>query len=81
MTQVITQIGNSEGVAIPREIREKSGLKKGVKVNIELTHDKRVVISKVGKTRQATSITPEFLEIVKGINKRYGPALKKMAKI
>ena len=81
MTQVITRIGNSEGVSIPKDIREKSGLKKGVKVDIDLTHDNSVVIRKAGTKKVASSITPEFLDIVKGINKRYGPALKKMAKL
>lgn len=81
MTQVITQIGNSEGVTIPKKIREKSGLKRGVKVEVGLTHDNKVVISKAGTRKSVTSITPEFLGILKGVNKRYGPALKKMAKL
>jgi len=81
MIQTVVQIGNSEGVAIPKDIRNKAGLKKGVKVNIDLTHDNRVVISKSGSRKVATSVTPEFLEILEGVNNRYGPALKKLAKL
>lgn len=81
MAQSIIQIGNSEGVAIPKEIRKKVGLKKGVKVDVELTHDNRVVISKAGSKKPTTSITPEFIETLKRVNKRYGLALKKLAKL
>lgn len=81
MAQTIIQIGNSEGLTLPKEVREVVGIKKGSKVDVEVTSDKRVVISKAGSKKSSKSITPEFIETLSGINKRYGPALKKLARL
>ena len=75
------QIGNSEGLTLPKKVREETGLRKGVRYDIAVTPDKSVVISKVGKSRTVTSVTPDFLETLEGVNKRYGPALKRLAKL
>ena len=80
MEQSIVQIGNSVGLIIPKEVKEKLGLKKGSKVVVEVSRDsKSMVISRVGTARGAT-ITPEFLEWLSAFNKEYGPALDELAK-
>lgn len=81
MTQTIIRIGNSEGVILPKGVRKAMGVKKGSRVDVEVTHDKKVIISKTGSKNSSSLITPEFIEILAGINRRYGPALKKLAKL
>jgi bifunctional DNA-binding transcriptional regulator/antitoxin component of YhaV-PrlF toxin-antitoxin module len=82
MSQVVIQIGNSEGLILPKDVRNKTGLKKGVKFYIEITPDNRVVIGKVGsKKGKVSSVTPEFAKMLEEVNDRYGPALKKLAKL
>ncbi len=80
--QTVFKAGNSNVVAIPRPISKELGLKKGSKVVIELAADRRsVLLRKVGSKAVASSITPEFLEVLERVNKRYGPALRKLAKL
>ena len=74
------QIGNSVGVIIPADIRKKAKLTKGSKINFEVSSDGKVVISKKGVEYKTSSITPEFLDIVKRVNKRYSKAFKELAK-
>jgi AbrB family looped-hinge helix DNA binding protein len=82
MTQTVIQVGNSQAVVIPNEIRTKVGLKKGSKIDVELAADgKTVLLSKAGTKKTSSSITPEFIKILEGVNKRYGPALRKLAKL
>lgn len=47
MTRTIIQIGNSEGLTLPKEIREEAGFRKGVKVDVSLSNDGGIVINKV----------------------------------
>ena len=80
MSQTIIQVGNSKGVLLPKKIIAKLGLKKGSKVNMEVTPDKRVIISKKGtKSQKTSSVTPEFLKWLDAFNKEYGSALKELA--
>lgn len=79
-TQTIFQAGNSEVIAVPKEIRKRMGLKKGSKVVLELgTDGKTLMISKAGVGSKVSSITPEFLDWLKSFNKKYGPALRELA--
>ena len=76
----IIQIGNSEGMILPKEYLRKLGFKRGSKLSAELTPDrKNLIIGKPGK--KASSITPEFVKILEGVNKRYGQALAKLARL
>jgi putative addiction module antidote len=79
MASVMTQIGNSVGVIIPTDIRKKANLKKGNKINFEVAPDGKVIMSRVGAKSSKSSITPEFLEIVKRVNQRYAKAFKELA--
>ena len=54
-------------------------MSKGSKIKFELSPDGKVVLSKIGVKYNVTSITPEFLETVKRVNKRYAKALKELA--
>ena len=81
MVQTIIQIGNSEGLTLSKKVREKTGLYKGVECDVEVVNNNTVLVSRVGGKKTVTSITPEFVKVVNGVNKRYGPALKKLAKL
>ena len=81
-TQTVFKAGNSEVIAIPSEIRKQMNLKKGSKVVLELGADgKTLIISKAGRGKKVSSVTPEFIKTLERVNKRYGPALAKLAKL
>jgi len=44
--QTVFKAGNSNVVAIPKDISEEVGIKKGSKVIVEKTPDNRIVVSK-----------------------------------
>ena len=81
MKQKILKVGNSAAVTIPKKWLDELGLQPGdeVVVNTDRVGEKLEVYSVRGKVRSDSGITPEFLDIVKGINKRYGKVLKKLA--
>ena len=78
--QTVFRAGNSNVVAIPKDISKKLGLKRGSKVVVEATPDNRIVVSKAENKKGKSSITPEFLEWLDSFNKEYGPALEELAK-
>jgi len=79
MTSTMMQIGNSIGVIVPAEIRKKAKLSKGHKVEFDVDSEGRIIIYKFGKNQNKTSITPEFIEIVNRVNKRYKEAFRELA--
>ena len=81
-TQTIFKAGNSEVIAIPKEIRKQMNLKKGSKVVLEVAADgKTLIVSKAGRGKKVSSVTHEFIKTLERVNKRYGPALAKLAKL
>jgi len=82
MTQTIIKIGNSQGVTIPKSLLEDLDLKAGSRIDVEVTMDSKMIISKPGTGSQsAAAVSTEFMEKLKGVNQRYGPALKKLAEL
>ena len=77
MTMTIFRAGNSDVVAIPKELREKYGWKTGVKVDIQPLSDG--VNIKIVKTSKQP-ISTEFDRWLKHTAKKYGPALRELAK-
>lgn len=79
MEQTLKQIGNSVGIIIPKSLMKRMGIKKGSSVVIqELENNDSFTVYKKEAAKRS-SITPEFVKIVEGVNKRYGQALKKLA--
>lgn len=83
MSQTIIQIGNSQGITIPKSVLEDLDLKAGSKVDVRVTADQRLVISKLDKNgnKKSLTMTPEFMKSLEGVNKRYGSALRQLAKL
>lgn len=80
--QTVFKAGNSDVVVIPPEVKKSAGIKTGSKVIVQLASDgKTLLVSKKGSSQKVSSVTPQFLEILERVNKRYGPALKKLAKL
>lgn len=75
--QKSTKIGNSWGTVIPTQFWEALGVKPGSRLVFQAA-DGKLVIS--GEGTNVSSITPEFVEMVEDVHKRYGPALAKLAK-
>ncbi len=78
MTQTVINIGNSQGLILPKEVLDKLGIKKGSKVNMEI-NDGMISITRAGVKRAKPNITPEFVEWLESFNKRYKNALQELA--
>lgn len=74
--QVVFKAGNSNVVALPKDL----GFKPGDKVIVDRgLQTGTAFVSKAGVKQVSSSITPEFLKILDGVNKRYGKALSELA--
>jgi SpoVT / AbrB like domain. len=79
--QTVFKAGNSDVVAIPPELKKKTGIKTGSNIIVDLASDgQTIVINKVENKKHSTSITPKFMEWLEKFNKEYGPALRELAK-
>ncbi len=82
MKQNIIQIGNSSGIIIPRSILKATKLKAGEELIVEGVPNKQAILLRKNTrvSKDATSITLEFFVFLENINKKYGKALKELAK-
>jgi len=80
MKQKVIQIGNSTGVTIPKKILKEAGLKNGSSVYVEKDPNGKTIYITQREKLFNSSITPNFLDVLEKVNKRYGPALRKLAK-
>lgn len=80
MLQKVIKVGNSAAVTIPKDFLDQTGIKPGDKVMVDADRvSESMSVYKAGSKNNKSSITPEFLDTVKKINQRYGPALRKLA--
>ncbi len=78
--QTIFKAGNSDVVALPLEVKKRTGLKTGSNIVVDVASDgKTVVISEVGSKRNNSFITPNFLNWLDGFNRQYSSALQELA--
>ena len=75
MEQTAIQIGNSIGIIIPSMLKKQAGIKKGSKLFVNIDARNNIIISKEKKEINNS----KFLEILEGVNKRYGKALQELA--
>ena len=80
MKQKIIQIGNSAGVTIPKEVLKETGLKNGSRVYVEKDPNGETIYITRKERLFTSSITPDFLAVLDKVNKKYGAALKRLAK-
>ena len=74
--QTVFKAGNSSVVALPKDL----GFKPGDKVVVDRGFGTATAfITKADSKKISSSITPDFLKILDGINKRYGKALTELA--
>jgi len=79
-TQTVFKAGNSDVVAIPPEVKRKTGIKTGSNIVVGVASDgKTIVINEVGKKNKAV-LTQDFFEWLEKFNKEYGSALVELAK-
>ena len=80
--QTVFKAGNSEVIAVPALLRRQIGIKIGSKVVVDVTSDgKAIIVSKAGSEAKLSTVTPQFLQVLEKVNKRYGPALRKLANL
>lgn len=79
MEQTVIQIGNSQGIVIPADIKRKMGLKKGQKLFVQMSNDKDSFVVSKTELVADNATTERFVEIVDRVNKRYSSALKELA--
>ncbi|MBI5874944.1 MAG: AbrB/MazE/SpoVT family DNA-binding domain-containing protein [Deltaproteobacteria bacterium] len=81
MLRKICNIGNSQGVSLPKEILEKLHLSVGLEVDVELDEKgKRIVIEPMPTRAAYEAVDREFASQVSDFIERYKPALKALAK-
>lgn len=74
--QKVFKAGNSSVITLPKDL----GFKPGDKIIVDKgLSNGTAFISKANGREKVSSITPEFLRILGGINKRYGKALAELA--
>lgn len=72
----ITNIGNSLGVTLPREILNAYGLAKGALVELRPTHEGLLI----QPAKIVSAVSPQGRDLVKGIVRRYKRAFDTLAK-
>ena len=77
--QKIIRVGNSVAVTIPKEVLNKTGWKPGDEVMVEADRvGEAMGVYTVGSNSRSSADVSAALE---KINKRYGPALKKLSQL
>lgn len=81
LTQKLYKTGNSVAVTIPKEYLNNLHLRDGSEVIVEQDPEAGVItISRKRSTKPVSKLSPEFLKWLDSFNKKYGPALKELAK-
>lgn len=79
MTQTIINIGNSQGIILPKEVLNKLNMKKGDSLTIQLEGEESIILSKKSYKKTAPKVSPELLSWLEAFNKRYKNALQELA--
>ena len=80
MAQKIIKVGNSAAVTIPSEFLKQVGLKPGDSLFVEQDVDAGVLkLSTKNIPKSKSSVTPDFLEVVAKVTKRYDKAFRDLA--
>jgi len=80
--QTVFRAGNSNVVAIPKDISKKLGLKKGSKVIVEITTDNKIVVSKPETKKEKVTkdkVSAEFKKWLDGVLKEDKEILDELA--
>lgn len=81
LTQKLYKNGNSVAVTIPKEYLKDLNLRDGSEVVVEQnTESGVIIISRKDGAKPFSRLSPEFLNWLDPFNKKYGPALKELAK-
>ena len=79
MTQTIINIGNSQGIILPKEVLNKLNMKKGDSLTIQLEGEESIILSKKSYKKTEPKVSPELLSWLEAFNKRYKNALQELA--
>lgn len=74
--QTVFKAGNSEVIALPKNL----GFKAGDKVVVNPGLKKKSAFVSLASEKSHSSITPDFVKIIDGINKRYSKALSELSR-
>lgn len=81
LIQKLYRSGNSIAVTIPKEYLNSLRLKEGSSVVVEQDPEAGIItISHKKAAKPISKVSPEFLTWLNSFNKKYGPALKELAK-
>ena len=78
----VVNIGNSLGVTFPREFVKKNRIKAGTSVVAETVDGEIKFLTQPKKVSMYQPVSDqEFMSLIKDIEKQYGGALKKLARL
>lgn len=81
MLRKICSVGANKGVSIPKDILEKLNLKLGTQVEVEVDEkNNRIIIRPAVPEPSPKAIDRRFALQVDDFIKRYGPAIKSLAR-
>lgn len=81
LTQKLYKSGNSVAVTIPKEFLHDLNLKEGSEVIVEKDPEAGLItISRKNGVKPVSKLSPAFLKWLDSFNKKYGPALRELAK-
>ena len=81
LVQKLYKNGNSVAVTIPKEFLHDLNLRDGSEVVVEKNSETgEIIIARKTEVKASSKITPEFLTWLNSFNKKYGTALKELAK-
>ena len=82
MLQSVIKVGNSLGVTLPKEFVVKNKVKSGSKVAVVHSNGSITFSSNLPLATKYEAISdPEFFELIKEVESRYGKALDDLAKL
>jgi putative addiction module antidote len=81
----IIQIGNSDGIILPKKLMIEHKLKRGQTINASENDEGVILKTKKKRTsgkevKYTSSITPEILRVMDRVNKEYSAAFEELAK-
>lgn len=78
--QTVFKAGNSDVIAIPPEVKRKTGIRTGSSIMVDVASDGRtIVINEVANKKRKSFLTSDFFSWLDEFNKEYGSALEELA--
>jgi antitoxin component of MazEF toxin-antitoxin module len=80
LLQRVFKTGNSDSVALPKNIKKLAGIKTGTKVVVGISTDNKTILINKAEDVKSSNINIDFYDWLNNFNKKYKIALEELAK-